>query len=94
MFNQEALLEFLISPEGLNKVILGIILVAAINAIFITYTIRSTFGLARKEREKQQIQQSKIEKLSPKCSSHYAIYKTLGRTIKRYMTQYFLVPAI
>ena len=66
MFNQEALLEYLSTPEGMNKVIVGIILVGAINAIFITYSVRSTYGTAKKEREKLKIQQAKIERLSPK----------------------------
>ena len=66
MFDQEALLEYLSSPAGLNKIIVGIILVGAINAIFITYSVRSTFGAAKTEREKLKIQQAKIDKLSPK----------------------------
>ena len=44
MFKQEALLEYLSSPEGINKIIVGIILVGAINAIFITYSVRRTYG--------------------------------------------------
>ena len=66
MFNQQALLEYLSSPEGINKIIIGIILVGAINAIFITYSVRTTYGAAKNEREKLKIQQSKIDKLSPK----------------------------
>ncbi len=66
MFDQEALLEYLSSPEGINKIIVGIILVAAINAIFINYSVRSTYGAIKKEREKLKIQQAKIDKLSPK----------------------------
>ena len=66
MFDQDALLEYLSSPEGINKIIVGIILVGAINAIFITYTVRSTYGAAKNAREKLKIQQAKIEKLSPK----------------------------
>ena len=66
MFNQEALFEYLSSPEGINKIIIGIILVGAINAIFITYSVRSTFGAAKKAREKLKIQQDKIDKLFPK----------------------------
>tara|TARA_B100000579_G_C22268897_1_gene592842 strand:- start:65 stop:271 length:207 start_codon:yes stop_codon:yes gene_type:complete len=66
MYNIEPLLEYLSSPEGVNKIIVGIIIVAAINAIFITYSVRSTFGMAKKEREKQKIQQANIDKLSPK----------------------------
>ena len=65
MFNQDVLLEYLSSPEGINKIILGIIIVGAINAIFITFSIRSTYGAAKKEREKLKIQQAKIDKLSP-----------------------------
>ena len=65
MFNQEALLEYLSSPEGINKIIVGIIIVGAINAIFITYIFRCTYGSAKNEREKLKIQQAKIDKLSP-----------------------------
>ena len=66
MFNQQALLEYLSSPEGINKIIVGIILVGAMNAIFIIYSVRSTYGAAKKERQKLKIQQAKIDKLSPK----------------------------
>tara|TARA_A100001011_G_scaffold316094_1_gene334990 strand:+ start:183 stop:389 length:207 start_codon:yes stop_codon:yes gene_type:complete len=66
MYKQEVLLEYLSSPEGINKIIVGIILVGAINAIFITYTVRRTYGATKKEREQQKIQQAKIDKLSPK----------------------------
>ena len=66
MFKQEALLEYLSSSEGINKIIVGIILVGAINAIFITYSVRSTYGAAKKEKEQLKIQQDKIDKLSPK----------------------------
>ena len=66
MCKQEAILEYLSSSEGLNKIVVGIILVGAINAIFITYSVRSTYGAAKIEREKLKIQQAKIDKLSPK----------------------------
>ena len=66
MFDQDALLEYLSSPEGINKITIGIILVGAINAIFITYSVRRTYGAAKKEREQLKIQQAKIDKLSPK----------------------------
>ena len=66
MFDQELLLEYLSSPEGINTIIVGIILVGAINAIFIFYSVRSTYGAAKKEGEKLKIQQTKIDKLSPK----------------------------
>ena len=66
MFNQDVLLEYLSSPEGINKIIVGIILIGAINAIFITYSVRNTYGMLKKEREKLKIQQAKIDQLSPK----------------------------
>ena len=66
MFNQEVLLEYLSSPEGINKIIVGIIIVAAINAIFITYSVRTIFGAAKKEKDRLNMQQEKINKLSPK----------------------------
>ncbi len=66
MFQQESLMEYLSSPEGINNIIVGIILVGAINAIFITYSVRRTYGAAKKDREQLKIQQAKIDKLSPK----------------------------
>jgi membrane protein YdbS with pleckstrin-like domain len=66
MFKQDALLEYLSSPEGINNIIVGIILVGAINAIFITYSVRRTYWAAKIEREQLKIQQAKIEQLSPK----------------------------
>ena len=51
MFKQEALLEYLSSSEGINKIIVGIILLGAINAIFITYSVRRTYGATIKEKE-------------------------------------------
>ena len=66
MFNQDALLEYLSATEGINKTIVGIIIVGAINAIFITYSVRSTYGAAKKEKDRLMMQQAKIEKLSPK----------------------------
>ena len=66
MFDQKALLEYLSSPEGINKIIVGIIIVGAINAIFISYSVRSTFGAAKKEKDRLMVQQEKIDKLSPK----------------------------
>ena len=66
MFVQEALLEYLSSPEGINNIIIGIILLGAINAILITYMVRRTYGAVKKEKEQLKIQQAKIDKLSPK----------------------------
>ncbi len=65
MYNAQALLEYLSSPEGINKIIIGIILVGFINAILIIYSVRSTYGMAIKERKRLKIQQDKIDKLSP-----------------------------
>ena len=66
MFDQDALLEYLSSPEVINKIIVGIIIVGAINAIFITYSVRSTYGAAKQEKDRLMKQQEKIDKLSPK----------------------------
>tara|TARA_B100000700_G_C14594996_1_gene646392 strand:- start:111 stop:317 length:207 start_codon:yes stop_codon:yes gene_type:complete len=66
MYNQDALLEYLSSPAGINKVILGIIIVAAINFGFLFYTVRKTYGATIKEKERMRIQKDKIAKLSPK----------------------------
>ena len=66
MFDQDVLLEYMSSPEGINKIIVGIIIVGAINAIFITYSVRSTYGAAKKEKDRLMMQQQKIDKLSPK----------------------------
>tara|TARA_Y100001968_G_scaffold8927_1_gene7607 strand:- start:3371 stop:3568 length:198 start_codon:yes stop_codon:yes gene_type:complete len=65
MFDEQTLLQFLSSPEGINKIIVSIILVGAINAIFIIYSVRSTYGAAKRERKKLKTQQDKIEKLYP-----------------------------
>ena len=66
MFDQQALFEYLSSSEGINNITVGIILVGALNAIFITYSVNSTYGAAKNAREKLKIQQDKIDKLSPK----------------------------
>ena len=65
MFDQDALLEYLSSPDGINKIIVGIIITGVINAIFIIYSVRSTYGAAKKEKDRVIIQQQKIDKLSP-----------------------------
>ena len=66
MFNTDALLEYLSSPEGINRIVVAIILVGVINAIFITYSVRTTYGIAKKDLKKLKIQKAKIDKLSPK----------------------------
>jgi len=66
MFFQEGLLEYLSSPEAINKLIFGIIVVGDLNVIFKTYRVRSIYGALKKEREKLKVQHAKIDKLSPK----------------------------
>ena len=68
MFNTDSLLEYLSSPVGINKIILAIILLGALNVIFIIYSVRNTYRLAKKEREKLKSQKAKIDKLYPKKS--------------------------
>ncbi len=53
---------------GINKIIVGIILLGALNVIFIIYSVRNTYRLAKKEREKLKSQKAKIDKLYPKKS--------------------------
>ena len=79
MFDHDALLEYLSSPEGINKIIVGIIIVAAINAIFITCSIRSTYGAAKKEQDRLKTQQDKIDKLAPKLKKVDDTIKTLKK---------------
>ena len=66
MFDQQALLNYLSSPEGINKIIVAIIITGAINAIFINFSVRSTYGAVKKEKDRLIMQQEKIDKLSPK----------------------------
>ena len=66
MFDQHALLEYLGSPQGINKIIVGIIIVGAMNVIFIIYSVRRTYGAAIEEKDRLRIQKEKIDKLSPK----------------------------
>ena len=53
---------------GINKIIVGIILLGALNVIFIIYSLRNTYRLAKKERQKIKSQKSKIDKFYPKKS--------------------------
>tara|TARA_B100000214_G_scaffold360035_1_gene322053 strand:+ start:245 stop:451 length:207 start_codon:yes stop_codon:yes gene_type:complete len=66
MFDQQALLDYLSSPEGINKIIAGIIIIGAINAIFIIFSVRSTYGAVKKEKDRLVMQQEKVDKLYPK----------------------------
>ena len=51
MFDQEAFLKCWSSPVGVNVMFVGIILIGDINAIFITCSVRTTYGAAIKERK-------------------------------------------
>tara|TARA_Y100001968_G_C19400974_1_gene741003 strand:- start:1409 stop:1618 length:210 start_codon:yes stop_codon:yes gene_type:complete len=66
MFNQDELLEYLSSPAGINKIILGIIMIASINAILIFYSVRKTYVATIQENERRKNQQQKLDKLAPK----------------------------
>tara|TARA_Y100000589_G_scaffold136652_1_gene130733 strand:+ start:574 stop:774 length:201 start_codon:yes stop_codon:yes gene_type:complete len=66
MFDKQALLDYLSSSEGINKIIAVIIITGAINAIFITFSVRSTYGAVKKEKDRLVMQQEKIDKLYPK----------------------------
>ena len=66
MFKTNTLLEYLSSPIEINKIILGIIWLGALNVIFITYCVRNTYGAVTIERENLKIQKAKIDKLFPK----------------------------
>ena len=59
MFDQQALLDYLSSPEGINTIIVGIIIIGAINAIFITFSVRTTYGAVKKEKDRRVMQQKK-----------------------------------
>ena len=65
MVDQQALLDYLSSSEGINTIIVGIIIIGAINAIFITFSVRSTYGAVKKEKDRRVMQQKKIDKLYP-----------------------------
>ena len=66
MVDQQALLDYLSSSEGINTIIAGIIIIGAINAIFITFSVRTTYGAVKKEKDRRVMQQKKIDKLYPK----------------------------
>ena len=66
MFNTDALLEYLNLPERINRIVVAIILVGAINAIFITYSLTTTYAMIKKDIKKLKIQKAKIYKLSSK----------------------------
>ena len=62
MFYTDTLLEYLSSPKGINKIVAGIIIVGAINAIFITYSVRTTYVMSKQEKDRIKIQQDKLAK--------------------------------
>ena len=66
MFDQQILLNYLSSPEGINKIITVVIIIGAMNVIFITFSVRRTYGAFKKEKNRLLMQQEKIDKLYPK----------------------------
>ena len=64
--NSDSILEYLSSSEGLNTIVLIIIIFGTINAIFITYSVRNSFYKAKEENNKRKIQQEKLNRLYPK----------------------------
>tara|TARA_Y100001968_G_scaffold292871_1_gene298447 strand:+ start:752 stop:1003 length:252 start_codon:yes stop_codon:yes gene_type:complete len=83
MFNTDTLLAYLSSSEGINKIILGIIMVGAMNAIFIIYSVRSTYGKATKEREKLKFNKLILINYLLRRNSIYGILKIMDESIKR-----------
>tara|TARA_Y100001968_G_scaffold332642_1_gene391642 strand:- start:2400 stop:2624 length:225 start_codon:yes stop_codon:yes gene_type:complete len=61
----ESIFEYLSSPEGLNKIVLVIILFAGINSIFIFYALRKSIDQIKEENKKRKIQKNKIDRLYP-----------------------------
>ena len=69
LYNSDSIIEYLSSPNGLNTIVLIIILFGAINAIFITYSVRINLNRLKEENNKRRIQQEKLDKLYPPDSS-------------------------
>ena len=70
MFDEDAWLEYLNSPSGINQIIIGIILFGAINAILMTYSVRISYGAEKRKKDRLMRQKIKIDKLSPKKCKH------------------------
>jgi len=57
MLNQNSLLQYLSALEGVIKIVVVIIIIGAINTIFIAYSVRRNNGAAKKEKARHMIQQ-------------------------------------
>ena len=69
MYQDNELLEYLNTPQGINLVVILIIIIFIINAIFISYSINSykdRINKIRKSALKLKDQKEKISKLYPK----------------------------
>ena len=55
MFITHAFLEYFNSPEGLNRILLILLVVGGVNVIFITFSFKIIYGVATQEREKQKL---------------------------------------
>ena len=70
-YNLDLIIEYLSSPAGLNKIVLLIIIFAAINAFFILYAFRNSVVKVIEENKKGKIQKEKIDRLYPSGSTPY-----------------------
>ena len=60
--------DYINTSKGLNTAILVIIVIGAINTILLNFFVRKRFSKAVAESKKRQLQQEKIDRLSPKKS--------------------------
>tara|TARA_B100001250_G_scaffold131210_1_gene112000 strand:+ start:80 stop:277 length:198 start_codon:yes stop_codon:yes gene_type:complete len=58
--------DYINTSKGLNTALLVIILIGAINFILLNLLIRKRFSQAVAENKKRELQQEKIDRLSPK----------------------------
>ena len=58
--------DYINTSKGLNTALLVIIIIGAINFILINFLIRKRFSKAVAEHKKRELQQKKIDRLSPK----------------------------
>ena len=58
--------DYINTSKGLNTALLVIILIGAINFILLNLLIRKRFSQAVAENKKRELQQKKIDRLSPK----------------------------
>ena len=58
--------DYINTSEGLNTALLAIILISAINFILLNFLISKRFSQAVAENKKRELQQEKIDRLSPK----------------------------